>query len=69
MNTEAFSAPAAGYFGNEGTGGLAGLGVIDFDRTPSESFAVTEADKIEFPAESFNIFNQIDFTSVPGGND
>jgi hypothetical protein len=65
FNTQAFSAPAAGYFSNEGTGGLAGPGVISFDMTPSKSFAVTEEDKIEFRAEFFNIFNRINFTSVP----
>jgi Carboxypeptidase regulatory-like domain/TonB-dependent Receptor Plug Domain len=64
FNTQAFSAPAAGYFGNAGTGILTGPGLINFDMTLSKSFAVTEKHKIEFRAELFNIFNHTNFTSV-----
>ncbi len=64
FNTQAYSAPAAGYFGNAGTGILTGPGLINFDMTLSKSFAITEKHKIEFRAELFNILNHTNFTSV-----
>ena len=60
----AFTAPAAGYFGNGGTGIISGPGMINFDVTLYKDFKVTEHQKLEFRAEVFNIFNHANFTGV-----
>jgi hypothetical protein len=64
FNTQAFTAPAAGYFGNGGTGIIRGPGLVNFDVTMYKDFAVTEKQKIQFRAELFNVFNHTNFTSV-----
>lgn len=64
FNTQAFTAPAAGYFGNAGTGILTGPSMVNFDMTLYKDFAITEKQKVEFRAEFFNIFNHTNFTSV-----
>src|SRR5262249_54145208 len=57
FNTQAFTAPAAGYFGNGGTGILTGPHLINFDMTLSKDFRVFEKQTVQFRAELFNIFN------------
>src|SRR5262249_35281765 len=64
FNTQAFTAPAAGYFGNGGTGILTGPHLINFDMTLSKDFRVFEKQTVQFRAELFNIFNHTNFTSV-----
>jgi hypothetical protein len=64
FNTSAFSAPAAGYFGNAGTGSIRGPGLINFDLTLQKTFRIREKQAVEFRAEVFNIFNHTNFTAV-----
>jgi hypothetical protein len=64
FNTAAFSAPAAGFFGNAAPGSITGPGVIDFDMALYKDFHVTERDTLEFRAEAFNIFNHTNFSGV-----
>ncbi len=64
FNTAAFAAPAAGYFGNAGTGDILGPGLINFDVTLHKTFRIGEKQGIEFRAEVFNIFNHTNFKSV-----
>ncbi|HEY1945380.1 MAG TPA: carboxypeptidase-like regulatory domain-containing protein [Bryobacteraceae bacterium] len=64
FNTGAYAAPAAGYFGNAGTGTIPGPHLINFDFTLYKDFAITEKQKIQFRAEFFNVFNHTNFTTV-----
>jgi hypothetical protein len=64
FNTAAYSAPAAGYFGDAGTGTIRGPGLINFDFTLQKAFHITERQSLEFRAEFFNVFNHVNFTSV-----
>jgi hypothetical protein len=64
FNSQAFTSPAAGYFGNAGTGTIRGPGMLNFDMTLYKSFKITEKQKVEFRAELFNTFNHTNFTSV-----
>jgi len=64
FNTAAFSAPAAGFFGNAAPGSITGPGVIDFDMALYKDFRVTEKATVEFRAEAFNIFNHTNFSGV-----
>ena len=64
FNTAAFSSPAAGYFGDAGTGSIRGPGLINFDVTLQKTFRITEKQGVEFRAEFFNVLNHTNFTSV-----
>jgi hypothetical protein len=64
FNTAAFKAPAAGYFGNAGTGIIRGPGLVNFDMTLHKDFKIAESQRMEFRAEFFNIFNHTNFTTV-----
>lgn len=64
FNTQAFAAPAAGYFGNAAPGDIYGPGLVDFDMALYKDFRLTERDKLEFRAEAFNVFNHANFSSV-----
>ncbi|HMF74528.1 MAG TPA: carboxypeptidase regulatory-like domain-containing protein [Bryobacteraceae bacterium] len=64
FNTQAFTAPAPGYFGNAGTGSIRGPGLINFDFTLYKTFKLTENQKVEFRAELFNVLNHTNFTTV-----
>jgi hypothetical protein len=64
FNTAAFKAPAAGYFGNAGTGIIRGPGLINFDMTLHKDFRIAENQRLEFRGELFNIFNHTNFTTV-----
>lgn len=64
FSTSSFLAPAAGFFGNSGTGVLRGPGMIDFDMALFKDFALTEHHKVEFRAEAFNVFNHTNFNAV-----
>ena len=64
FNTGAFGAPAAGYFGNAGTGTILGPGLINFDMAFYKDFRIRERHTIQFRAELFNIFNHTNFNAV-----
>lgn len=67
FNTAAFAAPAAGYFGNAGTGIITGPGLINFDMAFYKSFKVTERATVDFRSELFNIFNHTNFAGISTG--
>jgi hypothetical protein len=64
FNTAAFKAPAAGYYGNAGTGIIQGPGLVVFDMSLYKEFHFTEDNFFEFRAEAFNIFNHTNFTTI-----
>jgi hypothetical protein len=64
FNTAAFTAPAAGYYGNSGIGVIRGPGLVGFDMSLFKEFHFAESNFFEFRAESFNTFNHTNFTSV-----
>jgi hypothetical protein len=64
FDKSAFTAPAAGYFGNAGTGIIRGPGLINFDVTLQKTFRIREGIGLEFRAEVFNVFNHPNFTTV-----
>ncbi len=64
FNTAAFAAPAAGFFGNAGTGIIRGPGIVNFDMALYKTFLVTEHHAFEFRAEVFNVFNHTNFSAV-----
>jgi len=64
FNPAAYTQPAAGYFGNAGTGTIQGPGVINFDMAFYKTFRIQERHSIEFRAELFNIFNHTNFSGV-----
>ncbi|MBZ5625222.1 MAG: TonB-dependent receptor [Acidobacteriia bacterium] len=57
FNTAAFTAPAPYTFGNAGRDTIPGPGNNIFDVSLQRQFRVREGHKIEFRAESFNVFN------------
>ena len=63
-NTNAFAQPAAGFFGNAGTGSIRGPGLINFDMGFYKDFRIKERHTIEFRAELFNIFNHSNFNAI-----
>ena len=64
FNTNAYTAPAAGYFGNATPGSIRGPGVVNFDTAFYKDFRIKENQDIEFRAELFNIFNHTNFNGV-----
>jgi hypothetical protein len=64
FNTNAFAAPAAGYFGNAAPGSIIGPGVVNFDMALYKDFKVKEYVTFQFRAEAFNIFNHPSFSGV-----
>ena len=64
FNTDAFEAPAHGYFGNAGVGSIRGPGLINFDMGLYKDFRITERQTIQFRSEFFNIFNHTNFSGV-----
>jgi hypothetical protein len=64
FNQSAFTAPAAGYLGNAGTGIIRGPGLADLDTALYKEFHLTEARYFEFRAEAFNVLNHTSFTTV-----
>src|SRR5262245_55091539 len=57
LKASAFARPAAGTLGNAGRNSVLGPGQWQFDMSLSRSFQVKEAQRIEFRAEAFNVFN------------
>lgn len=64
FNTAAFQAPAAGFYGNAATGSIRGPGLVAFDMSLYKEFHFTDTNFFEFRAESFNIFNHTNFTTI-----
>lgn len=64
FNTADFTAPAAGFFGNAGSGTIMGPHLVDFDMAFYKDFHITERHTIEFRGELFNIFNHPNFTGL-----
>jgi hypothetical protein len=64
FNTNAFSNPAPGFFGNSATGSIIGPGVVNFDMAFYKDFPIKERASFQFRAEAFNIFNHTNFSGV-----
>lgn len=67
FNTEAFLAPekmTVGQFGNSGRDVLFGPGFISWDVAMVKNFVFTEQRRLQFRAESFNVFNHPNFTGI-----
>jgi hypothetical protein len=67
FNTAAFQAPSAmtpGIFGNSGRNILRGPGFQNWDVTLLKTFIVQEKMRLQFRAESFNVLNHANFTSI-----
>jgi hypothetical protein len=64
FNTNAFSNPDPGYFGNADIGSIVGPGVFNFDMAFYKDFHVKERHVFQFRAELFNIFNRANFSGV-----
>ena len=62
-----FSAPAPYTFGNESRNDLVGPTYKNVDLNLSKTFPLAESLKVQFRAESFNIFNKTNY-STPDGN-
>jgi Carboxypeptidase regulatory-like domain len=66
FNTSAFVAPAVGQYGTLGFDALTGPGRDDWNLSLFKSFVLSEkrGSRIEFRAESFNVFNHTQFQNV-----
>ncbi len=67
FDTSAFVAPAAGTFGNAGTGILFGPPSRYFDAAVYKSFRIREEMKLQFRTEMFNAFNHPNLGGVRTG--
>ena len=70
FNTSSFRAPVVGQWGNLGFDGLTGPGRHNWNMSLFKSFVFSEArgSKLEFRAESFNLFNHTQFQGGGGAN-
>jgi hypothetical protein len=57
FNPNYYSAPAAGYVGTVGRDSLTGPGYADWDLSLLKSIQITEAIRVQFRAELFNLLN------------
>jgi hypothetical protein len=64
FNTAAFAAPAAGFFGNSGTGVIRGPGFWVWDSSVSRIFPLWEKAKLKLSGEFFNTLNHPNWWSV-----
>jgi hypothetical protein len=64
FETTAFRRPETGTYGSAGRNILSGPAYSTTDLALLKNFVVTEASRIEFRAEFFNAFNQVNFTRV-----
>ena len=67
FNPDLFSTEALGTFGNSQRRFFHGPGLNNTDMALLKTFGFTEATKLEFRAEAFNVFNHAQFTT-PSGN-
>lgn len=61
FNTAAFVTPAFGSFGNAGRNILDGPGYVNVNFSLLKNIALTESVRLQFRAESFNLFNHPNF--------
>ena len=66
FNTDVFSVPALGAFGNAGRSLVRGPGVNDWDVSFSKRTELKENVTLQFRAEFFNFFNHAQFSGVGG---
>ena len=64
FNTTAFTAPAAGAFGNVGRNTLIGPAIANADGVLARHFRLNEHMDLQFRAEFFNTLNHPNFTLV-----
>jgi hypothetical protein len=55
-------------FGNAGRNSLIGPGLLNFDFSVFKNFSISEALKVQFRAEFFNVFNRPNFQSPLDNN-
>lgn len=71
FNSAAFAINDIGTFGDVGTGAFYGPHIYSWDMGFFKSFPITERFNLQFRAEMFNIFNQVNFsnpnTRITGG--
>jgi hypothetical protein len=64
FNTAAFTAPAAGFFGNAGVGTIRGPGFAIWDTSLSKQFPIHERLKFRLSGEFYNILNHTNWSSL-----
>jgi hypothetical protein len=64
FNTNAFTAPPFGFYGNAGVNTVTGPGLNKLDMGFFKNFDIHESVKLQFRAEMFNILNKANFNSV-----
>ena len=65
LNPAAFATPAPGTYGNLERNSLKGPAFGQFDLIFNKRFSLTEATKLEFRTEIFNVFNHTNFRNPP----
>ncbi|MFN7930939.1 MAG: TonB-dependent receptor [Blastocatellia bacterium] len=68
FNNTAFAVAALGTFGTAGRNNLRGPGFASYDMALFRNIALTEQFKLQFRAESFNLFNRVNFDLPAAGN-
>jgi len=63
FNTQAFTAPPFGYFGNAGIGTIRGPGENNWDMSLFKHFRITERLNTQLRADLFNTWNHTNFDS------
>lgn len=63
FNPDAFVTPATGTYGNVGRDTLTGPGLHTIDFSATKKTALTERVNLQFRAEFFNIFNNVNFST------
>jgi hypothetical protein len=64
FNTQAFTAPPFGYYGNAGVDTIRGPGTNNWDMSGFKTFRFTESVKLAFRADFFNAWNHTNFIGV-----
>jgi hypothetical protein len=64
FNRAAFALPQTGSYGSAGRGILSGPGFSNTDFAAAKDFRVRENGRFQFRGEFFNIFNEVNFTTV-----
>ena len=61
FDTTAFALPSLYSFGNAPRNAVTGPGVMDFDLMVQKEFSVSETARLQFRAETYNVFNRANF--------
>ncbi len=64
FDTSAFAAPAYGFYGDAGRNLIRGPGIEKWDVSLFKNFSLAERAKLQFRAESFNLFNHTNLWNV-----